>query len=298
MRFDTGRDPGEIPRVARARKPRPTKPPRAFADIAPEPRRESGAGVIARALQAAPPAGVPRAANDFPAVPLERERPFDSIRELYLYEEPQLLASIRQGDYREARHVINHILVHIYSAGQERSGLLKGLLLELVVMMSRTAVECGARPSDVLGQNFQLLSDLAPIDDDERLAAWLTRALDQTMDAIRRHRRYTPPVLVTKALGFMRANLHRDISRDETARHAGISPAHFSRVLRERTGWSFTGLLRQCRVEAACGLLRDTEKPLAAIAADCGFCDQSYFTRVFQQARGMTPREYREANTA
>lgn len=251
-----------------------------------QPQRGGDAAVIARALRAAD--------NDFPAVPLLRERPFDRIRELYLYQEPQLLASIRQGDYREARRVINHLLVHIYSAGQERSDLLKGLLLELVVMMSRTAVEAGAQPTAVLGHNFQLLADLAPIDDDEQLAAWLRRALDQTMDAIRRHRAYTPPLLVTKALTYMRANLERDISRDEVARHAGISPSHFSRVLKERTGWSFTELLRQCRIEAACDLLRQTEEPLAAIAAACGFCDQSYFTRVFQEVKGMTPKRYRE----
>jgi len=38
----------------------------------------------------------------------------------------------------------------------------------------------------------------------------------------------------------MRTHLHYDISRDETARHAGISPSHFSRLLKERIGRSFT----------------------------------------------------------
>ena len=59
-------------------------------------------------------------------------------------QEPLLLAAIRRGDRGEARRIINHVLVHIYSAGEERSDLLKGLLLELVVMISRAAVEAGA----------------------------------------------------------------------------------------------------------------------------------------------------------
>jgi AraC-like DNA-binding protein len=71
----------------------------------------------------------------------------------------------------------------------------------------------------------------------------------------------------------------REISRDETARHAGISPSHFSHLLKERTGRSFTELLRQCRVDLACELLLHTEETLAAVAVRCGFCDQSYFTR-------------------
>ena len=162
-------------------------------------------------------------------------------------------------------------------------------------MISRAAVEAGAVQSKVLGLNFRFLTELAELDDDEDLAAWLRKTLEHVMSAIERQENFTPPLLVGKALEFMRKNLHRDISRDETARHAGISPSHFSRLLRERTGRSFTELLRQCRVDLACDLLRGTEQALAQIADICGFCDQSYFTRVFQDVKGVTPKQFRDA---
>jgi len=231
--------------------------------------------------------------NDFPAIPLLEHRPYDRIRELYLLQEPMLLAAIRRGDRGEARHIINHVLVHIYSAGEERSDLLKGLLLELVVMISRAAVEAGAVQSEVLGLNYRLLTELAGISDDEDLAAWLRKTLEHVFSTIEQQEDFTPPLLVGKALDFMRQNLHRDISRDEVARHAGISPSHFSRLLKERTGRSFTELLRQCRVDLATELLRGTELSLAQIADQCGFCDQSYFTRVFQDVKGTTPGQFR-----
>jgi len=232
--------------------------------------------------------------NDFPAIPLLEHRPYDRIRELYLLQEPMLLDAIRRGDRGEARRLINHVLVHIYSAGEERSDLLKGLLLELVVMISRAAVEAGAVQSEVLGMNFRILTELAELNDDEDLAAWLRKTLEHVISTIERQEDFTPPLLVGKALDFMRTNLHRDISRDEVARHAGISPSHFSRLLKERTGRSFTELLRQCRVDLACDLLRTTGRSLAEIADVCGFCDQSYFTRVFQDVKGMTPKQFRE----
>jgi AraC-like DNA-binding protein len=233
--------------------------------------------------------------NDFPAIPLLEHRPYDRIRELYLFQEPMLLDAIRRGDRGEARRIINHVLVHIYSAGEERSDLLKWLLLELVVMISRAAVEAGAVQSDLLGMNFRFLSELASINDDEDLSDWLRKTLEHVISTIEQQEEFTPPLLVNKALGFMRKNLQRDLSRDETARHAGISPSHFSRLLKERTGRSFTELLRQCRVDLACDLLLGTEEPLAQIADACGFCDQSYFTRVFQDVKGTTPKQYREA---
>ncbi len=234
--------------------------------------------------------------NDFPAIPLLEHRPYDRIRELYLLQEPMLLAAIRRGDRGEARRLINHVLVQIYSAGEERSDLLKGLLLELVVMISRAAVEAGAAQSEVLGLNFRSLTELANINDDEDLAAWLRKTLEHVFSAIETQEDFTPPLLIGKALDYMRANLHRDISRDETARHAGISPSHFSRLLKERTVRSFTELLRQCRVDLACDCLRNTKHALAEIADACGFCDQSYFTRVFQDVKGVTPKQFRETS--
>jgi hypothetical protein len=145
--------------------------------------------------------------NNFPAVPLLEHRPYNRIRELYLLQEPMLLDAIRRGDRGEARRLINHVLVHIYSAGEERSDLLKGLLLELVVMISRAAVEAGAEQSEVLGLNFRLLTELAEIQGDEDLAAWLRKTLEHVFPTIERQEDFTPPLRLGKALDFMRVRI-------------------------------------------------------------------------------------------
>lgn len=237
-------------------------------------------------------------ANDFPAVSVEPSRPYDRIRELYLYEEPGLLASIGRGDRREATRIINLILVHIYSAGEERSELLKGLLLELVVMMSRAAVEAGAPQSEVLGLGYRHLAELSGIADDEQLAEWLRRSVLRIFEAVETRMQPQLPAIVTKALQCIREGAGSELTREEVARNAGISPSQLAHLLKERTGRTFTELVREARIAKACGLLVDTEWTLAAIAADCGFCDQSYFSHVFQDFKKMTPGQYRDAAQA
>lgn len=232
--------------------------------------------------------------TQFPSIPLPAERPYDRIREFYLYQEPDLIAAIQRGDRSESVRILNQVLVLIYSAGEERSDLLKGLLLELVIMISRAAVEAGASASDVLGLNFRFLAELAEITDDAELAQWLRAAFERVFAAIQAQESFAPPLLMSQALRFMRHNLHREISRDDVARHAGLSASHFSRQVKQRTGLSFTELMRHVRVQHACNLLASTTLPLAEIAIDCGFCDQSYFTKVFQEMHGMTPRQFRE----
>ena len=234
-------------------------------------------------------------ANDFPPVAVNPSQPYDRIRELYLYEEPALLASIQRGDRKQATRIINLILLHIYSAGAERSELLKGLLLELVVMMSRAAVEAGAPQAEVLGLRFRHLTELAAITDDEQLARWLREAVLRIFDAVERCRAFDVPQSVRKALDVIRAGAGGALNSERVARQVGVSPRTLARLLKERTGRSFTELLREARVERACELLVKTEMTVAAIALDSGFCDQSYFTHVFQSLKKTTPKRYRDA---
>ncbi|MEI6034418.1 MAG: AraC family transcriptional regulator [Verrucomicrobiae bacterium] len=236
--------------------------------------------------------------NDFPPVVLNPGFPFDRIRELYLYEEPALLASIRRGDRREATRIINLLLVHIYSAGEERSELLKSLLLELIVMMSRAAVEAGAPQSEVLGMSFLHLTELASIEDDEHLSRWLRESVVRIFEAVEARQDVSMPSLVARALKIIREGSDGPLTRSEVARKAGASPSHLAALLQERTGRSFTDLVREARIDRACELLRTTELSLAAIAADCGFCDQSYFTHVFQKLKKAAPKQYRERSPA
>ncbi len=233
--------------------------------------------------------------NDFPPVAVNPSQPYDRIRELYLYEEPALLASIQRGDRKQATRIINLILVHIYSAGAERSELLKGLLLELVVMMSRAAVEAGAPQTEVLGLRYLHLTELAAITDDEQLSRWLREAVLRIFDAVERCRAGKVPQPVRKALEAIRTGASGTLTRVQVARQVGISPRNLTDLLKERTGRSFSELLREARIERACELLVKTEMTVAAIALDSGFCDQSYFTHVFQDLKKTTPKQYRDA---
>lgn len=218
---------------------------------------------------------------------------YDSIRAAYLREEPGLLAAVKRGDRREARTILNRLLVGIYHLGGHRIELLKSLTLELVVMIYRAAVEAGARPAELLGMNYDCVGRLSKVGDEEELCHWLTDTLERLMDGIREFRDAPNAVLLQQALRFMERNLDRDLSRDEVARVACLSPSHFSHLVKEKVGRSFRALLLDARVARASELLRRTPRSVADIAAACGFCDQSRFGKVFRRRTGLSPSAYR-----
>jgi AraC family transcriptional regulator, arabinose operon regulatory protein len=79
----------------------------------------------------------------------------------------------------------------------------------------------------------------------------------------------------------------------ELAAAAGLSPAHYSCLFREHTGFAPIDYLIRLRVQHACGLLDATTRSVNEIAAEVGYDDPYYFTRCFRRVMGRAPRDYR-----
>jgi AraC-like DNA-binding protein len=100
------------------------------------------------------------------------------------------------------------------------------------------------------------------------------QGLQAAIDTVRR--RYADPLKVA-----------------DLAEAAGMSATQLERAMRKAIGMSPKQLLIRVRIDEAIRRLDDGDLPLATVAGECGFYDQSSFTRQFQRAVGMTPGAYR-----
>ena len=92
---------------------------------------------------------------------------------------------------------------------------------------------------------------------------------------------------------YLDVHFAEKISLDDLAEKFFISKFHLSREFKKRTGSTIGNYLTARRVSLAKKRLRFSNLPLDAIAAECGFADAGYFVKVFKNAEGMTPGEYR-----
>ena len=100
--------------------------------------------------------------------------------------------------------------------------------------------------------------------------------------------------VIGRAEEYVRENFNDpNISLISTARHVGMSAAHFSTVFSQTLGRPFIHYLTDLRIERAKELLRTTNMRLADIALEVGYNEPNYFSQVFRKAEGMTPKEYR-----
>ncbi|MDF1849349.1 MAG: AraC family transcriptional regulator [Verrucomicrobiales bacterium] len=104
----------------------------------------------------------------------------------------------------------------------------------------------------------------------------------------------TPHLELDRAVNYIREHFHESINMTDLARRTGMSVRQFNRRFREVFGTNPRTFLIKTRVQAACEDLRSSDKPIAEIALDYGFCDQSSFTQHFRTHMGETPLRYRK----
>jgi AraC-like DNA-binding protein len=97
---------------------------------------------------------------------------------------------------------------------------------------------------------------------------------------------------IETARNFMQEHLSSDLTIAQIAAVSGISPAYFSRSFKAATGHTPHRYLLNLRIERARELLA-TDMPIARIALEVGFTDQSHLNRVFTPIVACTPGEYR-----
>lgn len=106
--------------------------------------------------------------------------------------------------------------------------------------------------------------------------------------------RWTPTStnpLLEAAREWLRQNAMEAPSLDQLSRHVGYSKFHLARQFRAAYGVPPMVYARVVRCARARGLVR-LGVPLAHVAADCGYVDQSHLNREFKRLWGITPGQH------
>jgi AraC family transcriptional regulator len=121
-------------------------------------------------------------------------------------------------------------------------------------------------------------------------------ALELIVEAMRRSRSddsEVPPPWLSEVDALLREDFRGTISLTAMARVAGVSSGHLARTFRRFRGCSVGEFVRSLRLEWAVHRLTSTDDPVAMIATQAGFYDQSHFGRALRGATGRTPLEFR-----
>ena len=106
------------------------------------------------------------------------------------------------------------------------------------------------------------------------------------------------PTTAELAKKYINENLSEKFNISDICRNLGCSKSTLLTSFKRRFGVTVNSYVTDLRLELSCKLLNSGEKTVNEVATECGFSDQSYFSKVFSAKYGIPPSEYRHKDEA
>ena len=206
--------------------------------------------------------------------------------------ESELITRVKTGNVRQARALLNELLGYVLFSQGGKPDAVRTHAIELTTLLSRVAMEGGAKADTIFQLNKRFLSLMRGEDTLDDLC-FLLQDVAESFMGLMFESFGKGNAHIRRALGIMAERYAQPLTLPVVALEIGLSPNYFSSLFQTTVGLSFRQKLCAIRVEESKLLLLSTDYPLAAIAASMGFADQSYFCKVFKRMTGLTPGQYR-----
>ncbi|GAA5480828.1 helix-turn-helix transcriptional regulator [Haloferula sargassicola] len=102
---------------------------------------------------------------------------------------------------------------------------------------------------------------------------------------------------VAVAMRYLEEHHAEPLSPEMVAEVVGYSANYLCRMFRQDTGSSVMEFLTMVRMRRAMELLRSPRYSVKEVARQVGYRNSRYFSRIFQEIRGVTPTQWRQARS-
>ncbi len=211
----------------------------------------------------------------------------------YFYDkETALLSKVKTGNIDQVKALLNDLMGYVLFSQGGNIDAVRIHSIELTTMLSRVAMDGGAKTDIVYRLNSNFLRLMRSEQSLDELCSLLQDAAESFMSAMF-HEKDKGNMYIRKALKYIADNYSEQLTLNIVADHVKLSPNYFSSLFHKIVGVSFREHLSMVRVEESKRLLLSTDYSITDIAIAMGFPDQSYYCKVFKNIVGVTPGKYR-----
>lgn len=104
--------------------------------------------------------------------------------------------------------------------------------------------------------------------------------------------------LTERICRYIQVHVEEDFDRQTLARQFGLSPEHLSRLFHQDAGLPLVAFITKTKLEFCREMLETTDCTVRQAAERVGYTNFSYFAKLFRDAYGCTPQQYRESRKA
>lgn len=170
---------------------------------------------------------------------------------------------------------------------------LKNSLIGSCTLFTRAIISGGANPESAYSLSDVFILQIEETSDIKALEKLEYEMLYAFANALREERKPVYNTIVNRVINFIHEEILGDLSLERIAAHVNVHPVYLSNMFKKETGMTLTDYINRTRIEDSKFFLTHSDLPILDIAVLFGFCNQSYYARLFKRYVSMTPLQYR-----
>ena len=205
------------------------------------------------------------------------------------------IQSALKSDHDSSAQAIKDLCVRMEEAEYSKEEI-EMILLKLMCVTEHKAAEAGLLRWERLRDVIDIARFRSP-NSFHQMRRWYFEQWLSICDDIAAMRKQSAETVSGKAIRYIEDHFSEEISLEDVSRRVNISPFYFSRLFKQEIGKSFIEYLNDIRIQKAKEYLMDPLFSIKEICRRCGYSDPNYFSRIFRKYEGMSPSEWRNANS-
>ncbi|PEV59628.1 AraC family transcriptional regulator [Bacillus cereus] len=207
----------------------------------------------------------------------------------------RMFEAIKSGDKEK-------LLKYLYPFTHEETGILclkselrnrKNQGIFAIALATKYAID-GGLPSDTAFAISDLyIQNLEKINDIKAVEKIIKEALCIFADYVEKYNNQKLSKTVLDCKNYILKNIYQELSLKQLAHNTVKNPVYLTTLFKKEVGMSLNKYIQLQKIEEAKKLLTLTQHSLLDISTLLNFNNQSYFTKVFKEYTGITPKQYR-----
>lgn len=208
--------------------------------------------------------------------------------------ENRMLQAVKKGNYVEATLRMNEFTKYrILPRHGDSIRDTKNLLFVLNTLLRKAVEEANVHPVYIDELSRKIAIQIESFTTDNQLKGIRGEMIRKYCLLVNNYSRTGYSKLISKCLDYVDFHYMEQLSLTSLADQYYVSSTHLSALFKKEVNMNLKEYIQEVRLRQARIQLNTTRLPIQEIAANCGFLDVNYFTRVFRKVHGMSPREYR-----